>query len=72
MDNMVNKIGEIAGEIYHILKEGEKNMSGLKKPLKEKGYPDSIITMAIGWLARENKIDISKQERQTIVKLIEK
>ncbi|ABR55602.1 winged helix-turn-helix domain-containing protein [Methanococcus aeolicus] len=72
MDNIVNKIGEIAGEIYHILKEGEKNMSGLKKPLKEKGYTDSLITMAIGWLARENKIDIYKQERQTIVKLIEK
>jgi hypothetical protein len=69
MDNIVNKIGEIAGDIYHILTEGEKNISGLKKPLKEKGYTDSFIIMAIGWLARENKIDIYKQERQIMVKL---
>jgi hypothetical protein len=69
MDNIINKIGVIAGDIYHILIEGEKNISGLKKPLKEKGYTDSLITMAIGWLARENKIDIYKQERQIMVKL---
>ncbi len=65
-------IGIIAGKIYHLLEKGEKNISNIKKPLKLEGYSDNYILMAIGWLARENKIDIYKKDRQVIVKLIDK
>ncbi len=63
------KIGEAAGKIYHILEDGEKNITGLKKSLRGEGYSDTIIDMAIGWLAREDNIDIIKDGRSWIIKL---
>ena len=64
---MKNKIGEIAGKIWNILGEKE-DVEILKLPqiLKEKG---EIVYQALGWLAREDKINYHSKEKKTFVSL---
>ncbi|APH39727.1 winged helix-turn-helix domain-containing protein [Methanohalophilus halophilus] len=54
------KIGQAAGVVYHELKKGDCNMTHLKNHLLENGYDNNTYMMALGWLARENKISIHK------------
>ncbi|MBI5968481.1 MAG: winged helix-turn-helix domain-containing protein [Deltaproteobacteria bacterium] len=58
---MINSIGETAGKVWKYLNEkGEANLSQLKKGVK--GDPN-LILQAIGWLAREGKLNIEKKAR---------
>ena len=51
---IANEIGLNAGKIWNLLDEkGEHSIKDLKKKLK---LSDHAIYMAIGWLAREEKI----------------
>lgn len=62
------KIGTIAGKIWQILNEnGNVKIADLKKTTK-KDIKD--IYMALGWLARENKIHFFEVEKETAVCLI--
>ena len=64
---MKDKIGEIAGKIWTILGEKQNvNISKLPKILKEKG---EIVYQALGWLAKEDKINYHTKERKTFVSL---
>ena len=64
---MKDRIGEIAGKIWTILGEKQNvNISKLPKILKEKG---EIVYQALGWLAREDKINYHTKERKTFVSL---
>jgi Mn-dependent DtxR family transcriptional regulator len=64
---MKDRIGEIAGKIWTILGEKQNvNISRLLKILKEKG---EIVYQALGWLAREGKINYHTRERNTFVSL---
>lgn len=55
---MINAIGEMAGNVYRELEaKGELTNTKLKTALKADEF---ILSAAIGWLARENKVDISK------------
>lgn len=64
---MKDKIGEIAGKIWTILGEKQNvNILKLPKILKEKG---EIVYQALGWLAREDKINYHNKERKTFVSL---
>ena len=64
---MKDKIGEIAGKIWTILGEKQNvNILKLPKILKEKG---EIVYQALGWLAREDKINYHTKERKTFVSL---
>jgi hypothetical protein len=64
---MKDKIGEIAGKIWTVLGEKQNvNISRLPKILKEKG---EIVYQALGWLAREDKINYHTKERKTFVSL---
>jgi len=57
------RIGETAGRIWHLLNdEGPQTFSQLKKRLRESG---ELLSFALGWLAREDKVDIT-QEKKTI------
>lgn len=57
---MEELIGKIAGEIWHYLDEhGEVNIAELKFNL---GYSNSLIFLALGWLARENKINLVESD----------
>ena len=59
-DSTILRIGEAAGVVYNELLQGECNMTHLKKHLLSSGYDNNTYMMALGWLARENKIDIHK------------
>ena len=64
---MKTRIGEMAGRVWKTLGEKEE-VAVLKLPqiLREKG---EIVFQALGWLAREGKIDFHKKEGKTFVSL---
>jgi hypothetical protein len=64
---MHEKIGEVAGRIWKLLREkGEVSISQLPKSLKE---TDVITYQALGWLARESKIEYHTRKNRTSVSL---
>jgi hypothetical protein len=66
---MKEKVGETAGQIWDLLKKkGEVNMAELPRLLKEKS---TVVYQAIGWLARENKIEYRTAATKTFVSLAE-
>jgi len=65
---MIGIIGEIAGRIWNYLDvNGETTLTNLKKNLELK---DSEVNLALGWLAREEKIDVQKKGTSVKVQLI--
>jgi len=68
-DDVVTSIGELAGKVWrHLNAEGPLALSKLAKELGAK--PDRIA-MAIGWLARENKITLTVKGNGTRIALKE-
>jgi Mn-dependent DtxR family transcriptional regulator len=66
---MIEKIGETAGKVWRIIKEKEEvNISQLPRLLNEKS---AIVYQAVGWLARENKIEYKTVGARTLVSLTE-
>jgi len=64
---MKTKIGEMAGRVWETLGEKEEvAVSRLPQILKEKG---EIVYQALGWLAREGKIDFHRKEGKTFASL---
>jgi hypothetical protein len=64
---MKTKIGEMAGRVWKTL--GEKDevvVSRLPQILKERG---EIVYQALGWLAKEGKVDFHKKEGRIFVSL---
>jgi hypothetical protein len=56
-------VGETAGRIWHLLNdEGPQTIAQLKKKLNGSG---EVLSFALGWLAREDKVDIT-QEKKTV------
>ena len=68
MDQQYHIIGEAAGKIYKTLEQhGEKTPSQLQKAA---GVSDpAVFNQALGWLAREANISMSKQGRSVKVAL---
>ena len=65
--HVIEKIGETAGRIWRTLyEEGQLRVSTLKKQLDA---PEPIIYMALGWLAREEKLDMEAEGRTYRVRL---
>jgi len=59
---MQEEIGKIAGEIWRVLNEqGELSLQELKK---EVAAESPVFDWAIGWLAREDKLAISREKRK--------
>jgi Winged helix-turn-helix domain (DUF2582) len=66
---MKEKVIETAGKAWRFLgQNGQTNVGQLAKSLKEK---DEVVLQAIGWLAREDKIDYTVKNRRTFVSLVE-
>ncbi len=64
---MYEIIGEVAGRIWSLLnKNGKVSLSQLPKSLKE---ADAITYQALGWLAREGKVEYHKEKNKTSVSL---
>jgi hypothetical protein len=56
-------VGETAGKIWNLLNDqGPQTFPQLKKKLNGSG---EIVSLAVGWLAREDKVDI-KQEKKAV------
>jgi len=52
-------LGFIAGDVYsHLLKVGDASLNDLKKELHQ---TPAMLGMAVGWLAREDKVSINKK-----------
>jgi hypothetical protein len=66
---MKEKIGETSGKIWKILqKRDEVAISQLPGIINEKA---AIINQALGWLAREDKIEYRTQANKTFISLVE-
>ncbi|MBZ5660512.1 MAG: winged helix-turn-helix domain-containing protein [Acidobacteriia bacterium] len=60
---MNEEIGKLAGSIWHALAaNGEMTLAKLKK---EVGAEAPVFDWAIGWLAREDKIVLTREKRTT-------
>jgi hypothetical protein len=60
-------IGQNAGAIWKTLNaKGEQNLSSLKKLSK---LDDKQLYLALGWLAREGKVEFTPHKQQTLVSL---
>jgi len=67
MSSPTQQIGEIAGMIWHALNENG-NMS-LTKLVKAIEAPRDSIMQGLGWLAREDKIEIEETSRGKVISL---
>jgi len=66
---MKEKVIETAGKAWRFLgQHGQTNVTQLAKSMKEK---DEVVLQALGWLAREDKIDYTIKNRRTFVALVE-
>ena len=64
---LINQIGEAAGHIWHTLdEEGPLRLTALKNQMEA---PEFIVHMALGWLAREDKIAFESDGRTYRVRL---
>lgn len=67
MQELQEQIGFSAGMIYDYLNNnGESSFSKMKKELDLKG---NFADLGLGWLAREDKVEISKKGTAVSVRL---
>ena len=63
----VTHIGEVAGAVWQVLSEnGPLSMAKLVKAVDE---PRDTVILALGWLAREDKVGIDEDGRNRTVSL---
>ncbi len=63
----ITRVGETAGVVWRTLDSaGPMSMAKL---VKAAGEPRDVVMLALGWLAREDKIDIEDNGRSRIVRL---
>jgi hypothetical protein len=65
--NCISQIGETAGEIWHVL--DTKGSLTITKLVKEVDAPRDTVMQALGWLAREEKINIEEDARTRVISL---
>jgi hypothetical protein len=65
----IGQIGDAAGQIWHHL--DAKGPKSLAKLIKETEIPRDLLMQALGWLAREDKINIDADSRSRTVSLRE-
>ena len=64
---MTQTIGQVAGEIWQFLKENpQSSLDRINKQLK---LEQTMFCMALGWLAREDKIAFEGQDKELTVSL---
>jgi hypothetical protein len=57
----IKRIGETAGMVWNFLQSnGNCSLSALEKGVEA---PRSMVSMAVGWLAREGKIEVKDEKR---------
>ena len=67
MTELMDQIGLSAGQIYEYLNsKGESSFAKMKKDLDLKS---NFADLGLGWLAREDKVEISKKGTSVSVRL---
>jgi len=67
MQELQEQIGVSAGQIYdYLMNNGESSFSKMKKELDIKS---NFADLGLGWLAREDKIELSKKGAAVNVRL---
>ncbi len=61
------QIGEVAGAVWHALAKG--GPTTLAKLAKTIDAPRDVVMQAIGWLAREGKVEIEESKRKRTISL---
>ncbi|HUW66759.1 MAG TPA: winged helix-turn-helix domain-containing protein [Candidatus Nanoarchaeia archaeon] len=62
-------MGDAAGATYYELEKGALSLSKLKNTLADLGFDNNVSMMAVGWLARENKLHVIKEGKICTIKL---
>jgi hypothetical protein len=63
----ISKVGETAGEVWHLLNDqGPQTVDQLKRKLNGK---TELLNFAIGWLAREDKIELASDKKTFRIQL---
>lgn len=61
------QVGIAAGEVWRLLDQsGPQSLAQLKKKLNGSG---ELLGFAVGWLAREDKLEILKEKRSIVLRL---
>jgi hypothetical protein len=61
------EIGHVAGEVWACLdRDGTQTIAAIKKAVNA---PGDLVVAAIGWLAREDKLDFSGDSRTVKISL---
>jgi hypothetical protein len=61
------EIGHVAGDVWACLdRDGTQTIAAVKKAV---GAPGDLVVAAIGWLAREDKLDFSGDSRSVKISL---
>lgn len=64
----VEEIGTTAGKVWGFLvSSGPVSLSALEKGVDE---PRNLVDMAVGWLAREGKVAVDREERSIRIRLL--
>lgn len=61
------KIGNNAGLVWSALENGELNVKAVKKATK---LTEKDLNLALGWLAREGKIQFNEVDGELLVALV--
>lgn len=62
-----DQVGETAGEVWRVLEsDGPQTLAQLKKKLNG---TSELVNFAVGWLAREDKIEIAQEKRSFRIQL---
>ena len=62
-----DEIGQVAGDVWHLLDdENHLTLTSIKKSIDA---PEPLILAALGWLAREGKLQFATSGRTTKVSL---
>ncbi len=65
---LIEQIGETAGQVWNLLnREGPLSLA---KVVKGAGLQRDVVMQALGWLAREGKINIEEEGRKRMVSLL--
>ena len=61
------EIGDVAGSVWELLNaEGDQSLAAIKKSIDA---PADLVAAAVGWLAREDKLEFTSNGRTTRVAL---
>ncbi len=65
--DMREEVGETAGKVWELLsRDGPQTLAQAKKKLD---VGNELLNLAVGWLAREDKVDISREKKDIRVQL---